>query len=55
MRITFWDKFAEAINEDLCFDNYVRPIVIITSTTVKTYMSKQLFLLIHMMCLNIKI
>ncbi|KAK9991559.1 hypothetical protein SO802_026544 [Lithocarpus litseifolius] len=40
IRITFWDKFAEAINEDICFDNSVRPILIITSTTVKTYMRK---------------
>uniref|UniRef100_A0A7N2N963 Replication protein A 70 kDa DNA-binding subunit B/D first OB fold domain-containing protein n=1 Tax=Quercus lobata TaxID=97700 RepID=A0A7N2N963_QUELO len=40
IRITFWDKFAEAINEDICFDNFVRPIIIITSTTVKTYMRK---------------
>ena len=49
--ITFWDKFAEAINEDLCLDNSVRPIVIITSTNFKTYMNKQFFLLIYMMCL----
>ncbi|KAL0003725.1 hypothetical protein SO802_011286 [Lithocarpus litseifolius] len=40
IRITFWDKFAEAINDDICFDNSVRPIIIITSTTVKTYMRK---------------
>ncbi|KAL0012090.1 hypothetical protein SO802_007198 [Lithocarpus litseifolius] len=40
IRITFWDKFAEAINEDICFDNSVQPILIITSTTVKTYMRK---------------
>ena len=36
IRITFWDKFAGAINEDMCFDNSVQPIIIITSTTVKT-------------------
>ncbi|KAL0012996.1 hypothetical protein SO802_000065 [Lithocarpus litseifolius] len=41
IRITFWDKFAEAINEDICFDNSVRPILIITSTTVKTYMKTE--------------
>ncbi|XP_050246204.1 uncharacterized protein LOC126694167 [Quercus robur] len=40
IRITFWDKFVEAINEDICFANSVRPIIIITSTTVKTYMRK---------------
>ncbi|XP_030939527.1 uncharacterized protein LOC115964333 [Quercus lobata] len=40
IRITFWDKFAKAINEEICFDNSMRPIIIITSTTVKTYMRK---------------
>ncbi|XP_050248582.1 uncharacterized protein LOC126695817 [Quercus robur] len=42
IRITFWYKFAKAINKDICFDNFVRPIIIITSTTttVKTYMRK---------------
>ncbi|XP_023882276.1 replication protein A 70 kDa DNA-binding subunit C [Quercus suber] len=39
IRITFWDKFAEAINEDICFDNSMRPIIIITSTTVNWKLS----------------
>ena len=50
IRIAFWDKFAKAINEEICFDNFVQLIIIITSTIVKTYMSKQFFLLIYMIC-----
>ncbi|XP_075670329.1 replication protein A 70 kDa DNA-binding subunit C-like [Castanea sativa] len=40
IRITFWEKFAKANNEDICFDNSVWPIIVITSTTIKTYMRK---------------
>lgn len=35
--ITLWDKFTEAINKDTCYDEFKPPIVIVTSTIVKTY------------------
>ena len=46
IQITLWGDLAESITEDVCMDRSKSTILIITSTTVKSFMSKNIYVII---------